>query len=155
MQILFVCTGNTCRSSMAEAIANHLVQHNNLADKLAFTSAGTAAWDGSPASPNAVEAVKAYGIDLSQHKAKRVTMDIINQADLILTMTHGHKAQLAALFPASRDKLYTLYEYIGDKTRNVDDPIGGNLAVYQACAAELKLTIEALITKLQAEGEDV
>jgi len=137
---------------MAEAIANHLAQQNNLADKLIFTSAGTGAWDGCPASPNALDAVKAYGIDLSRHKAKRVNAELVKQADLILTMTHGHKAQLAALFPACRDKLYTLYEYLGDKTRNVDDPFGGNLAVYQACAAELKQAIEELLIKLQAEG---
>lgn len=155
MQILFVCTGNTCRSSMAEAIANHLVKQNALADKFAFKSAGTGAWDGCPASPNALEAVKDYGIDLSLHQAKKVNSNLIREADLILTMTQGHKAQLAAAFPGSRDKLYTLYEYLGDKFRNVDDPIGGSLAVYKACAAELKQAIEELLIKLQAEGGGV
>lgn len=148
-KILFVCTGNTCRSSMAEAIANHLIKQKGLEDKFTFISAGTCAPDGCPASENALEAVKAYNIDLSYHKAKRVSQDLVNQAELILTMTLGHKAMLKAQFPASMDKLYTLYEYLGDKSRDVEDPFGGSLAVYQECAAELKSAIEALLEKLQ------
>jgi len=149
--ILFVCTGNTCRSSMAEAIANHLVRQKGLAAEFSFVSAGTGAWEGCPASPNAIEAVKEYGLDLSFHKAKKVNSSLIVKADLILTMTKGHKAQVAALFPASLDKLYTLYEYLGYKGKDIEDPIGGDLAVYQACARELKEAIEKLLDKLQLE----
>jgi protein-tyrosine-phosphatase len=147
-KILFVCTGNTCRSSMAEAIATNLIKQKGLGDRFIFTSAGTWALDGSPASENAVEALKAYNIDLSSHRAQRVNQDIVNQADLILTMTAGHKAMLQELFPASLDKLYTLYEYLGDTSRDVDDPFGGSLAVYEESAAELKSAVEELLKKL-------
>ena len=152
-QILFVCTGNTCRSSMAEVIANHLARQKGWGDKLVFLSAGTHAFPGSPASYNAVEAVKTYDLDLTSHAAKRVTQDLINRADLVLTMTRGHKMLLAAQFPASLGKLYTLHEYLGDEFRDVADPIGGDLAVYQACAEELEGAVKELLRIIQAERE--
>jgi ribose 5-phosphate isomerase B len=150
-RILFVCTGNTCRSSMAEAIANHLAHKKGLGDKLFFSSAGTSAWDGSPASESAQEAVKEHGIDLSTHQAQMVSSSLVEAADLILTMTRSHKTQLASIFPGSQDKLYTLYEYIGGENRDISDPYGQAVDVYQACARELEQVIEAALKKIKAE----
>lgn len=148
--ILFVCTGNTCRSSMAEALARHWAQKKGLADTFRFKSAGTWALEGVGASPQAIEALAEAGIDLRGHQSRPVTGELLEEAHLILTMTRRHKEELASFYPEVRDKLYTLYEYAGseaDRHREVADPIGGSLEVYKECAAELEALIEKALEK--------
>lgn len=104
MRVLFVCTGNTCRSSMAEAI---LKSHG----KFEVRSAGVAADPGSKASPQAMRVVSARGLDLSQHRASLIDQAAVDWADLILTMTGRHKAAVLERFPAAGEKVYTLKEF--------------------------------------------
>ena len=128
LKILFVCTGNTCRSPMAQGMAVRL-----FGEGYTITSAGVAAAPNAPASANAVAVMKERQIDLASHQARRVTEALLLEADLILTMTQSHKT---ALVQAAADKIYTIGEYAGQKI-SVSDPFGGDLEVYRACAEEI------------------
>jgi len=100
---------------MAEAIAKKLLSEEFGESNVEVISAGTAALEGSPASPQAVEVMKKKGIDLLGHRAKRVTPELIEKADLVLTMTEGHKRQILAMVPSAWGKVFTLKEYVLDK----------------------------------------
>lgn len=131
MNILFVCTGNTCRSPMAAAIMNKIAVENDL--DVRIESAGIFASDGEKASENAVKALAGYGIDLTGHRSKPVTEDLIKQCDLILTMTEGHRQ---ILLPLAGDKVHVLNEYAG-ASGEIPDPYGGDLEEYEETAREI------------------
>lgn len=144
MNILFVCTGNTCRSCMAEAIANNLKKEYEHTMSVEFSSAGVYAVKGQSASLNALKAMDEMGIDLSCHISTPVSEDIIEKTDLVLTLTKGHKNTLLSLFPNSRDKVFTLLEYIGENG-DIEDPFGGDTDIYRICANQIKKAIEKLL----------
>ncbi len=131
MNILFVCTGNTCRSAMAAAIMNKIAVENDL--DVLIESAGVFAADGEGASENAILALKKYDIDLSAHRTQPVTEDLLKQCDLILTMTQGHKKLIE---PLASGKVYTLLEYAGSQG-DISDPYGGDLEEYEETAQEI------------------
>jgi len=111
-RILFVCSGNTCRSPMAEVLLRKkLARHaSEWAKDAVVTSAGVSAISGSPASENATAAMKHKDLDLSEHQSKLLeAADIIN-ADLVITMTRNHKKAVLALVPQALHKVYTLAE---------------------------------------------
>ncbi len=138
MNILFVCTGNTCRSAMAGAICNHLAK--KLGADICADSCGVAAYP-APASQNAVLAVsELYGIDLSNHTAKMVNADLVDKADIIFAMTPRHAAALLSLFPETVDKLT-----VADP--EICDPYMQNLSVYKDCAKELYSQIKSRFFK--------
>ena len=145
MNILFVCSGNTCRSAMAAAIMDKIAQERDL--NVRIESAGVFAYDGEGASANAVEALKKYDIDLSYHRSKSVSEDLLKQCDLILTMTGAHKQVLE---PAAGDKTFTLSEYVG-RTGDISDPYGGGLETYEKTAEELYELLIKLADKLSEE----
>lgn len=131
MNILFVCTGNTCRSAMAAAIMNKIAVENEM--DIRIESAGVFADIGQSASENAVKALEKYDIDLSQHRTQPVTDELIEKSDIILTMTAGHKMLLSSM---AKDKVYTLLEFI-DSDGDITDPYGGDLEEYEECAREI------------------
>lgn len=142
--VLFVCSGNTCRSPMAEAIARHYlasklgVGEAELEKRgLSVLSAGSFAMPGVRATPQAVEAVRTLGADLSHHRSKPLSIDLIHQADHIFTMSRNHAAAVVALSPAASDKVSTL-----DPTGDIEDPIGGNSELYIELAGHLQTLIE-------------
>ncbi len=131
MNILFVCTGNTCRSAMAAAIMDKIAVENDL--DVFIESAGVFAQEGEMASEEAIKAVAKHGIDLTGHRTQPVTEDLIKQCDLILTMTQAHKQ---ILMPMAQDKVFTLLEYAGSDG-DIQDPYGGDEEEYEEAMQEI------------------
>lgn len=143
MNILFVCTGNTCRSPMAAAIMNKLAIENGL--DVRIESAGLFAAEGEPASPEAIEALKKYDIDLSNHRSQQITPELIEKSDLIITMTEAHKFVLQDV---AKEKTVTVCELAG-LDDEIDDPFGGDLEDYIETADKLYIALTQLSDKLE------
>jgi len=143
MNILFVCTGNTCRSPMAAAIMNKLAVENGL--DVRIESAGLFAAEGEPASPEAIEALKKYDIDLSDHRSQQITPELIEKSDLIITMTEAHKLVLQDV---AKEKTVTVCELAG-LDDEIDDPFGGDLEDYIETADKLYIALTQISDKLE------
>jgi protein-tyrosine-phosphatase len=148
MKILFVCTGNTCRSNMAEALAGRLLEDRfGAGGNIEVCSAGLAAEPEEAATPYAVEAMAWKGIDMSDYRASLLTREMVQEADLVLTMTRGHLEQLNILFPGYHKKAFTLADFAGSGS-DIADPIGQSLDVYRQCACCLEELISRVLDKL-------
>ncbi len=132
--IAIVCTGNTCRSPMAEALLREQVRTKfGSEDAVRVLSAGVAAGQGSGASPQSVEVMGKRGLDLTGHSSQQLSDNLMNVADLVLTMTRGHRAAILAAWPNMHERVFTLRRDGGD----ISDPVGMPVDVYEDCATQI------------------
>ena len=155
MNIVIVCTGNTCRSPMAEAILKDaLIKRGEQIDEFNITSAGISTINGLDASRHSISALKEINIDLKNHKSKLLTLDLVEKSDLILTMTKCHKDAILNSLPQFSSKIFTLKEFADDKDIDIVDPFGGDLEVYKVTAYDIKNTINKFIDKILQKKKD-
>ncbi|HIY54221.1 MAG TPA: low molecular weight protein arginine phosphatase [Candidatus Agathobaculum merdavium] len=140
--IIFICTGNTCRSPMAEGLFR--AHGGEEKTGLAAVSAGLFTQDGIPASENAVTAAKELGADISAHRSRMLTHEIAQSARYLVCMTGAHYDRVCEMFPDCADKVFTLTQ------RDVSDPFGGDLETYRRAAAEIDAGVRSIIERLSA-----
>jgi RpiB/LacA/LacB family sugar-phosphate isomerase len=143
--VLFVCTGNICRSPMAEGLFRHATKGHT---QFRVLSAGVGAVDGLPPSEFAVRALKELGIDIAKQRSRMLTADLVNQADYIFGMTHSHVDAITLLYPHAAEKTFLLREF--DETlesyeNDISDPIGGSYEVYLNCRDQIEQGIASML----------
>jgi protein-tyrosine-phosphatase len=147
MNLLFVCSGNTCRSALAEVLARRIAERRGIAD-VRISSAGTNAWDNTPATDEALLVGMERGVDLTGHRSRKITPAIISEADLIFVMTPGHLEQVKQM--GGRGKVHVIDEYAsGTSHEGIADPFGGDLAAYRETADILETELEKLFDRIQ------
>jgi protein-tyrosine phosphatase len=153
MEILLVCSGNTCRSPLAAAMLRARLAEDPRLAQVRVSSAGTAAWEGAPASEGSYLVALERGLDLSSHRARMLTASIIERADLILTMSDAHALRVAELGGAA--KVHSLAAWAGHPAgiRDVPDPYGGSVMVYRETAVQLDRLLEPVVRRLLMEQE--
>jgi len=146
-RILFICTGNTCRSPMAEGLFRKLSSHH---PEWQARSAGTAAWRGQEASPETLHVLRERGINLSSHESRPVTEELMENATDVYAMTESHLAALLANFPEHADKIRLVTCYTDN--RSIADPIGCGQAAYNSVAQQLTAAIQAIISRMEQQA---
>jgi tRNA threonylcarbamoyl adenosine modification protein (Sua5/YciO/YrdC/YwlC family) len=153
LRLLFVCSGNTCRSPLAEELSKVMLEELGLEGRVSVGSAGTGAFQGSPASRGSMRAAARHGLDLEGHQARVLTPSLVSEADLILTMSPHHLAAVEAMGGGARASLLSAYAagsenpWLGDP---VPDPFGGDDEIYEATYLELERLIRGALHRLQA-----
>ena len=150
--ILFLCTGNVCRSPMAEALFRRAVSGRG---EFRVLSAGLGAVDGQPPTPHSVRAMDELGVDISAQRSRMLTVDLVREADLILGMTHSHVDTVVLLYPPAAEKTFLLREF--DETlepyeKDISDPIGGSYPVYVECRDQIEQGIVSLLKFMEQQN---
>lgn len=148
MKILFVCSGNTCRSPLAEAIARRLIENAGRKD-IEVASAGTSAWEGSPASDGALLVGMERGLDLSTHRSRPLTAQLLRESDLVLVMSPSHLSHVKEIDPGARAHLLSGFTS-GGEGRAIKDPFGGDLAGYRETVDDLETELAKLLDRIPA-----
>jgi glycine hydroxymethyltransferase len=144
--VLFVCTGNVCRSPMAEALLRRMLAGR---DDIEISSAGVGAREGQPASRESVEALAPEGIDLGAFRSRQVTDDLVARASHIVAMTREHARLLDLFFPEAAGKLYLMRDFLASG-RDVPDPIGRGQSAYIECRDQIKESLPGILRLLES-----
>lgn len=144
-RFLFVCTGNTCRSPMAEQFFLRLARESGL-DFLA-SSAGTAATTGMPLSRGATAVFASRGLGPVSHRARRVDAAILGDAQSVFVMERAHRDELTARFPQAASKISVLREAAGLTPLDIKDPVGADAAEYDACASSIEEALHIIVRR--------
>lgn len=161
--VLFVCTGNTCRSAMAEGMLKKMLEERTKGNsKIEVISAGISALPGISPTFEAISVMFEQGIDISQHYAQELQEELIKKADLILVMTNEHKEYIHKEFPFAQNKTFLLKKFTinnksesnqnNDRNYEIIDPIGRKIEFYRIIARELKNNLEKILDKIFEEN---
>ncbi|MBU4149481.1 MAG: Sua5/YciO/YrdC/YwlC family protein, partial [Candidatus Omnitrophica bacterium] len=141
--VLFVCTGNSCRSVMAKALLEKLIKQSGLSDRIKVDSAGTGGFLGIPAAENTIQVLKEEGVDVSSHKGKGITGELLKKSDMILVMERRHRDIILNKVPAAGLKVRLL-----KKDSDIPDPIGRSLEEYRDVLGIIKNQVENIFLEL-------
>lgn len=144
-RFLFACTGNTCRSPMAESFLARLAREAGL--PWTACSAGTQAAAGMPLSHGASVVFERRGTGPISHRARRVDSTLLDAADAVYVMERAHREDLLARFPKTKAKLFVLREAAGLSPADVEDPAGGGGAEYEACASSIEEALQIIVRR--------
>lgn len=148
IHVIFICTGNICRSAMAHGYLEYRLKQLKKDDAVKVSSAGTHAMQGEGSPRFAKQAIAKYGANIEKHTATTLENANMQTADYILVMTERHKRDVIRRYPELEDKIKLLGEYAKDKEyEEIDDPWGYNLNVYENCAKEIVDSVEGFIQK--------
>ena len=148
MKIMFICTGNICRSAMAHVMLEDKAKKQN--KDIQVYSCGVFAQNGDKSTKEAIEVMKEYGINLENHRATNIRNSDIEQMDIILCATTAHKNNVINIYPNLEEKIFTMKEYVEYPKNDLDikDPWGFDINTYRRCAKEIEDCIEKMMLQL-------
>jgi protein-tyrosine-phosphatase len=149
--VIFVCTGNTCRSPLAEALARKMAAERGITG-VTFASAGTGALDGALATDASILVGLERNVDLSLHRARNLTANLVDSETLILVLATSHLAAVRAIAPSATVYLLDEYASHGERHRSVPDPFGGDLEEYRAAADTIESMLPGTLDRIASEG---
>ena len=144
MKIMFICTGNICRSAMAHVMLEKRAKEQN--KDIQVYSCGVFAMEGDVPTYEGIQVMKEYGIDLKNHRATHIRNSKIEEMDIILCATTSHKNNVINMYPHLKEKVYTMKEYAEYDKNDMDikDPWGYGIEVYRKCAKEIEDCIDKM-----------
>lgn len=145
MHITFICTGNTCRSPMAEGIARKIIAEKYPEAQITLSSAGLNTFNGSPASQNSIDVCREIGIDLLEHRSRRINQEIADNTDIFAVMTQSH-ADFLRRCGVPSNKI----ELLGN---GIPDPFGGDIEIYRRCRDSITNAVEGLLAKYAQQDD--